>query len=180
MIDQLRDFINSSLEQSWRLPQIDSFLQTFFLEQLPSSTKLQSAFRIDTHASIISIFLKNRSTQLERVQHLIQNINRIFLLNESVQRIVLKSRQYRSLIDQLLEDGKCLTPDKLSNNTTKFAMVLQPESIKLPGFDIPVLNSSFRYLTGKQQEYITKIILNDFLQVNSSVEKSMTKICFLG
>lgn len=164
MIGQLNDILDVSLEQSWRLPRIDSFLQTFFLDHLPS------AFRIDTHASIISIFLKNRSTQFERVQHLVENINRIFLLNESAQRIILKYGQHRTLIDQLLQDGTCLTPDKLAKNAT---MDLQTESksIKIPGFDISILKSSFRYLTGKQQEYITKIILYDFLQVRLSTKR---------
>ncbi|CAF4947375.1 unnamed protein product, partial [Rotaria socialis] len=38
------------------------------------------------------------------------------------------------------------------------------KNIKLPGLSIHVLNCSFHYLTGKQQEHITKIILHDFLQ----------------
>ena len=142
------------MDKPWRLSQIDGFLQKFFFNELPST------FRIDTHSTIISIFLKNRSTQDERVRQLINKVNRQFLLNETVQRIIVRSERYRSLIDQLLEDEKCLTVEKLANN--------QPETknMKLPGFHISILSSSFRYFTGKQQEYLTKIILHDFLQVN--------------
>ncbi|CAF4677768.1 unnamed protein product, partial [Rotaria socialis] len=58
----------------------------------------------------------------------------------------------------------------LSNEATKLATNLKAETknIKLPGLSIHVLNCSFHYLTGKQQEHITKIILHDFLQKNIS------------
>jgi hypothetical protein len=168
MLNELNDSMNSYLAKSWRVPQIDSFINSFFMDYLPSSTKLQSVFQIDTHSSIISLFLKKRLTQFERVNQLINKIDKIFFLNEIVQRITLRSQQHRQLIDKLIEDDKCVTFEKLSNEETKLATNLQPKTknIKLPGLNINILNSSFHYLTGKQQEHITKIILHDFLQVN--------------
>jgi len=164
MLDELNDSMNSYLAKSWRVPQIDSFINSFFMDYLPSSTKLQSVFQIDTHSSIISLFLKKRLTQFERVNQLINKIDKIFFLNEIVQRIALRSQQHRQLIDKLIEDNKCVTFEKLSNEETNLRSKLK--NIKLPGLNINILNSSFHYLTGKQQEHITKIILHDFLQVN--------------
>ncbi|CAM4750560.1 unnamed protein product [Rotaria magnacalcarata] len=166
MLNELDDLLKCSFEKSWRLPQIESFVNSFFIDYLPSSTKLQSAFRIDEHSSIISIFLKNRSTQCERVNHLINKIDKIFLLNDIVQQIALRSQQHHLLIDKLIEEDKCVTLERLSNEETKLATSLKAETknIKLPGLSIHVLNCSFHYLTGKQQEHITKIILHDFLQ----------------
>ncbi|CAF3289844.1 unnamed protein product [Rotaria sp. Silwood2] len=166
MLDELNDSISSYLPKSWCLPQIDSFINSFFIDYLPSSTKLQTAFQIDTHNSIISVFLKKRSTQFERINQLINKIDKIFFINEIVQYIALRSQQHRQLIDKLIEDNKCVTFEKLSNEETKLATNLQSKTknIKLPGLSINILKCSFHYLTGKQQEHITKIILQDFLQ----------------
>ncbi|CAF4787876.1 unnamed protein product [Rotaria sp. Silwood1] len=166
MLDELNDSIRSYLPKSWRLPQIDSFINSFFIDYLPSSITLQTVFQIDTHSSIISLFLKKRSTQFERINQLITKIDKIFFINEIVQYIALRSQQHRQLIDELIEDNKCVTLEKLSNEETKFAINLQSQTknIILPGLNINILNCSFHYLTGKQQEHITKIILHDFLQ----------------
>ncbi|CAF4880269.1 unnamed protein product, partial [Rotaria sp. Silwood1] len=166
MLDELNDSIRSYLPKSWRLPQIDSFINSFFIDYLPSSIALQTVFQIDTHSSIISLFLKKRSTQFERINQLITKIDKIFFINEIVQYIALRSQQHRQLIDELIEDNKCVTLEKLSNEETKFAINLQSQTknIILPGLNINILNCSFHYLTGKQQEHITKIILHDFLQ----------------
>jgi hypothetical protein len=168
MLDELNNSLNFCLKKSGYLPQVDSFITSFFIDHLPSSTKLQSAFQIDTHSSIISMFLKNRSTQVERVNQLINKIDKNFFIDETIQRITLRSQQHRQLIDKLIEDDKSLTIDKLSNEETTLAKNLQSKTknIKLPGLHIPILNSSYYHLTGKQQEHITKIILHDFLQVN--------------
>ena len=134
------------MDKPWRSSQIDAFLQKFFRGELPST------FRIDSHSPLVSIFLKNRATQRERVGQLINKLNRLFLLDETIQRIIVRSKEYRSLIDQFLQDT-------------------QTEDTKIPGFHIPVLNSSSCYLTGKQQDYLTKTILHDFLQVNRLLEE---------
>ncbi|CAF3309553.1 unnamed protein product [Rotaria socialis] len=175
MLDELNDSLSSFTIKIWRLPQIDSFLNLFFTEHLCSSTKIQSSFDIDQHSSLISFFLKNKSTQLERINQLINNINKIFFVNTNVQRIALRSQQYRQFIDELIQDEKCLTIDKLLNETSDFRLIKNSETknLKLPGLNIEVLNSCYCLLTGKQQQTITKIILNDYLQDNdiSNVDK---------
>jgi len=173
MLDKLNDCINSTWAKPWHLPQIDSFINSLFIDYLPSSKKLQSTFQIDRHSLLISLFLKKRSTQLERVDQLVNKIDKIFFLNENVQRIILCSQQHRSLIDDLIQDDKCVTLEKLSNEQTQFVTNLQSETknIILPGLNINILNSYSHHLTGKQQEHITKIILHDFLQVDISIEK---------
>ncbi|CAF3902890.1 unnamed protein product [Rotaria sordida] len=166
MLDELNDSIDSYLQNSWRLSKIDSFINSFFIDYLPLSTKLQTVFQIDRHNSMISLYLKKRSTQFERINQLINKIDKIFFINEFVQHIALRSQQYQQLIDKLIEDNKCVTFEKLLNEETKLAINLQSKikNIKLPGLYINILNCSFHYLTGKQQKHITKIILHDFLQ----------------
>ncbi|CAF1192166.1 unnamed protein product [Rotaria sordida] len=166
MLDELNNSLNSYLDQAWRLPQIDSFINSFFTKSLSSSTKLQSSFKIDTHSSMISLYLKQKSTRFERVNQLINNIHRIFFINKNVQRIILHSQQYRQFIDELIQDDKCLTIDKLSNEECKLAAALHSgtKNVKLPALDIELLNCCLHLLTGKQQEHITNIILNDYLQ----------------
>lgn len=169
MLDTLNDAVNCSMQKSWLIPQMDSFINSFFVENLLSSIKLQSAFHLYQHSSMVSIFLKNRSTQFERINQLINRIDKVFFMNEIVQQILLRSQQHHALIDKLIEDDKCVTFDKLSDaETSRLArnLQIQTKNIIYPGFDINILNSSSHYLTGKQQEHITKIILNDFLQVN--------------
>ena len=173
-----------SFERKSKCPaEIDSFLNTFFTQSLPSSFKLQSAFQIDSHSALIAVFLKNRSTRLERVHYLINQLDQVFFLNEDVQRIAVRSRQQRSLIDQLIADQKSMTLEKLSNENSKFAAALYigTKNFKFPGLSLDVLSSSTGFLTGKQQEQITSIILNDYLQVNIRVIRETWKIyCFLG
>jgi len=173
MMNELNNYLSPSMLKFWRLPEIDLFLNEFFTKSLPSSTKLQSAFKIDTHSSMIFLYLKNNSTRFERVNQLINQIDKIFFIDKNVQRIVLRSQQYRSLIDQLIQDEKCVTLDKLSNEQSKFAATLNSttKNLKLPGLDIDLLNSYSQLLTGKQQQHITNIILNDYLQVNILIRK---------
>ena len=171
MIDQIDTLLSSYITKAWRLPQIDSFLNSFFTESLPSSTKLQSSFKIDTHSSIIEIFLKNKSTRFDRVKQLIE-IDQVFFIDENVQRSILVSQQHRQLIDQLIQDDKCVTLDKLTTEQSKLMAVLNSEkkNIKLPGLDINLLSYCSFLLTGKQQEHITRIILNDYLQVRTLIK----------
>jgi hypothetical protein len=167
MVNELNNHLDCQIIDAWRLPEIDSFLKSFFTESLPSSTKLQSSFKIDTNLTLISFFLKTKSTKFERVNYLINKLDRLFFLNEDVQRIALRSQQYRQLIDQLIQDDKCFIVDKLTNEQSKFASNLNSttQNLKLPGLNINLLSSSSQLLTGKQQEHITNIILNDYLQV---------------
>ena len=167
LVEELCDCL-SSFERKSKCPaEIDSFLTTFFTQSLPSSFKLQSAFQIDLHFLLIKLFLKNRSTRLERVDYLINQLDKVFFLNTDVQRIALYSEQQRAFIDQLIADQKSITLDKISNEASRFTSVLKSETknIKFPGFHLNVLCSCARYLTGKQQEQITSLILNDFLRV---------------
>jgi len=154
-------------ESSKCLPEIDSFLNEFFTKSLPSSSKLQSSFQIDKHSVIILEYLKNKSTRFERVNQLINQIDKIFFIDEKVQRIVLRSQQHRKFIDQLIEDDKCVTLDKLSNEQSKFTVNLtsQTKNTKFPGLNINLLAHLSQLLTGKQQQHITNIILDDYLQV---------------
>ncbi|UJR08041.1 hypothetical protein I4U23_012318 [Adineta vaga] len=161
MLNDLTEMLRYYLGKSRYIPAIDLFIESFFLNHLPLSTKLQSAFCIDAHSLLISSFLKNRSTKVERVKQLIEKFDTFFFLDKTVQRIALYSQQYRQIIDQLIEDDKCLTFDKLSNNQTNF--LFKTNKLKYPGLDIHILNSAFCYLTGNQQGHISKIILHEFL-----------------
>jgi hypothetical protein len=167
LITELKNFLTSTSKRTGCWPEIDSFLNEFFTKSLPSSTKLQSSFQIDTHSAIILYYLKNKSTRFERVNQLINQIDKIFFIDEHVQRIALRSQQHRKLIDQLIEDDKSVTLDKLSNEQSKFAANLtsQTKNTKFPGLNIDLLTHFSRLLTGKQQKHITNIILDDYLQV---------------
>jgi hypothetical protein len=169
MLDELDNALESNLTNAWHLPEIDSFINSFFVESLPSSTKLQSAFKLDQHSTILSFFLKSKSTQFERVNYLIKKLDQTFFLNQNVQRIALRSQQHRQLIDQLIQDDKSFTLEKLSNQQSNFATNLNSttKNLKFPGLDIDLLNNSSQLLTGKQQQHITNIILNDYLQVRT-------------
>ena len=167
MLVELEKQIDLCVYRKWHSPQMDSFINSFFTNYLPSSSELLSAFQIDKYSSLISLFLRNCSTKYERVNYLINSLDKVFFLNADVQRIALYSQQHRQLINQLIEDDTSLTVNKLSNKDSKLTIPLQlrRKIIRLPGLHIEVLNSSYRQLTGKQQEHITKIILYDYLQV---------------
>ncbi|CAF4130372.1 unnamed protein product [Rotaria sordida] len=166
MLDELSNSLESYIDEAWHLPQIDSFINTFFTQSLLSSTKLQSSFQIDEHSSMISFYLKNKSTRFERVNQLINKIDKIFFIDTNVQRIALHSQKYKQLIDELIQDNKCLTIDKLTNEQCKLSTVLssKTKNLKLPGLYINILSSCYYLLTGKQQQHITHIILNDYLR----------------
>jgi hypothetical protein len=169
MLNELNGLLSSYNDKKSKcLPEIDLFLNEFFTKSLPSSTKLQSAFEIDKNPSILRLFLKNKSTRLERVNYLINQIDKLFFIDKNIQRIALHSQQHRSFIDQLIQENKSWTLDKISNEKSLFFVCLnsRTKNMKLPGLDIDLLNNSSQYLTGKQQEHITNIILNDYLQVN--------------
>jgi hypothetical protein len=182
ILDQINNSFNSFFSKPWLLKEIDSFLNSFFTDYLPSSSKLQSTFQIDTHSQMISLFLKKHSTQFERVNQLIKKIDKTFFINENVQRIALDSQEHRQLIDQLIKDDKCFTLDKLENEESKLAIVLtsQTKNIKYPGLNLNVLLTNSLYqLTGKQQEHITNIILNDYLQVIHFIQIEKTSFFLL-
>ncbi|CAF4450917.1 unnamed protein product, partial [Adineta steineri] len=93
-------------------------------------------------------------------------LDQIFFSNTDVQQIAIRSQQHRQLIDQLIQDEKCFTFDKLSNEQSKFSTILTSpkKNMKEPGLNTDTLSSLSHLLTGKQQEHITNIILNDYLQ----------------
>ncbi|CAF1535427.1 unnamed protein product, partial [Adineta ricciae] len=163
--DSIQSTLDSVIEKSWLMPQIDAFVNKFFTETLPSSAQLQSAFRINSYNSIVDFYLKNPSTRSERVNQLLK-LDTLFFLEKSVQQNILRSQQHRQMIDQLIEDEKCITSEKLSNSESKFTDTndRRDKDVKLPGFEISLLSSCSHLLTGQQQERITNIILNDFLQ----------------
>jgi hypothetical protein len=146
-VTEINNLLMKYFDDGWRLPQIDLFLHSFFFEHLRCSTKLQSAFDIDEHSFLISLFLKPRSTRLERVYRLLNEMNQIFFLHIDVQRIVLYSQQYRKFIDQILEDEKCVNAEKLSKEQSNLC-----SNKKIPGFNITTLNNCYYQLTEKQQE----------------------------
>ncbi|CAF4467932.1 unnamed protein product [Rotaria sp. Silwood2] len=166
MLDELSNSLDSYIDEAWHLPQMDLFINTFFTQSLSSSTKLQSTFQIDEHSSMISFYLKNKSTRFERVNQLINQIDKIFFIDPNVQRIALHSQKYQQLIDELVQDNKCLTLDKLTNEQCKLSTILSAttKNLKLPGLYINILSSCYYLLTGKQQQHITHIILNDYLR----------------
>ena len=164
LVTEINNFLMKCFHNAWRLPEIDSFLHSFFFEHLPGSTKLQSAFDIDEHSFLISLLLEQRSTRLDRVHRLINEIDLIFFLHTDVQRAVLHSRQDRSLIDRLLKDEKCVNADRLTKEDSSFS-----SNKKIPGFEIRILNHCYHQLTGQQQEHIANIILNDHLSVKFNI-----------
>lgn len=167
MLNQLDYILTSIIEKSWSFPQIDSFLHLFFTEYLNSSKNIELSFNINEYSSMISLFLKNKLKKFERINYLINIFDKRFFIDENVQRIMLQSQQYKDFIDQLIEDNKCVTLEKLSNEINKIHLIstFQSDHVKFPGLNVNLLNYCFRLLTGKQQEHITKIILNDYLQV---------------
>ncbi|CAF3530382.1 unnamed protein product [Rotaria sordida] len=150
ILDELNNSLNSPIVKAWRLPQIDSFINSFFTKSLCSSTKLQSSFKSNIHSSIISFYLKQKSTRFERVNQLINNIHRIFFIDQYIQRIVLRSQQYRQFIDHLIQD-KSLTVDKLSNEECKLAVALTPEAKNLKQFG---LNNMSDFRTSVNNHFI--------------------------
>jgi hypothetical protein len=172
-VTEINNFLMKCFHNVWGLPQIDLFLQSFFFEHLRYSSKLQSGFDIDEHSFLISLFLKPRSTRLERVHRLLNEIDQIFFLHIDVQRTILHSHQYRQFIDKLLEDEKCINAVKLSTGQSNLS-----SNKKLAGFDITILNNCYHQLTGQQQEQITRIILNDHLQVINLILINKTIIFF--
>ncbi|CAF3787569.1 unnamed protein product [Rotaria sordida] len=162
LITEINNLLLKHFDNVWRLTQIDSFLYSFFFEHLRYSTQLQSAFDINEHSFLISLLLKPKSTRLERIHQLLNDIDQIFFFHIDVQRIILYSQQYRQFIDKLLEDEKCIDVNKLSNKQINLNSTIQNK--KLPGFNINILIKYYYQLTGQQQERITNIILNDYLQ----------------
>lgn len=165
-INELASHTAKFLGQSRTPPELDSFLDTFFRETLPSSTKLQSVFHITDHQPLINSYLKNRSTRLERVNYLLTKLDRLFLINNDVQRIAVRSQQYRELIDRLIQDEKVVTAENFIGENTRFTANenLDRTDIRLPGLEFKILNVYSQYLTSKQQEHIRKIILSDYFQ----------------
>ncbi|CAF1164464.1 unnamed protein product [Adineta ricciae] len=161
-LDDLTDLLRCYLIKPRYIPKLDLFIQSLFLDHLPSSIKLQSMFSIDTHSFLTSLFLVNPSTKEQRVHQLIDKFDQMFFLDRNVQRIALCSREkrFRQIIDDLITDEKCLTFDKVAKSNLFF----NTDQLKFPGLDIEILNSSFCYLTGKQQGHILNIILHDFIQ----------------
>ncbi|CAF4030110.1 unnamed protein product, partial [Adineta steineri] len=166
MLTELNTSLESYLDKAWRLPQIDIFINKFFTKTLPSSSTLQSAFSLDRRATLISFYLKNRSTRFERVNYLINKLDKLFFFNPDVQKIAIRSQQHRQLIDQLIQDDKCVTSEKILKEQTKQGLNVKriPKTLKLPGLHLDTLWSLSFLLTGKQQEHIAKIILNDYFQ----------------
>jgi hypothetical protein len=167
LVTEVNNLLMKCFHDASCLRQIDSFVHSFFFEHLCLSAKLQSAFNIDEHSFLISLLLKPRTTRLERVHRLLNEIDQIFFLHIDVQRTVLRSPQCRPFIDKLLEDEKCVDINKLSPEQSNLTSNIQDK--KIPGFNINILNNCHYQLTGQQQEYITKIIRNDYLQVKNSI-----------
>ena len=161
------DRVLSSYQNQNKIPKdLDSFLEEFFRKSLLSLKK----FQLEDHSTILQLFLQNRSTRFERVHFLINQINQIFFMDQNIQRIALHSQQHRSLLNRLFEDDQIVTTDKFSNEEKSFPIEINSstENVKLPGLYLDVLNTSVRFLTGKQQEHITKIIIDDFIPVTIS------------
>lgn len=102
--------------ESWSIPKIDAFLNSFLTTHLISSKDILESLNQQDIETFVSLYLKAKSTQLERAQFLIEQMDKRLILNSDVQRIILRTPKYRSLIDQLLQDDKILTVDKLLND----------------------------------------------------------------
>ena len=152
---------------SWREPKINTFLVSFFFDHLRTSKTLQAKFKIDEESSLIRKFLKQKSTQVARAQRLIDEIGPIFLLNDKIQQIIVKSGHHRELIDRLLESEQVVTGNQLASEGDTLLLILDArvKMMPIPGLNIATLQTCLTNLTGKQQKHIVNIILNSYLQV---------------
>ncbi|CAF0890845.1 unnamed protein product [Adineta steineri] len=166
MLTELNTSLKTCLDKAWRLPQIDIFINRFFTKTLPSSSTLQSVFPFGLKSTLVSYYIKNRATRFERVNYLINKLDKLFFLNPDVQKIAVRSQQHRQFIDQLIQDDKCVTAVKILKTQLKQGLSLKliPKKLKLPGLHHDILWSLSYLLTGKQQEHIIKIILEDYFQ----------------
>ena len=166
-INQIDQILTPFTDQRKISSEIDLFVQNFFQTSLLSSKKIQQAFRLEEHSTLIKLFLKNPSTRFERVNFLINRINPIFFIDPSIQRIAIRSQQHRPLIDRLIQDDKILTIEKFSDEQNPSSIIIQSQTdnLQLPGLHFNVFSTSIEYLTGKEQEHITNIIINDFIPV---------------
>ncbi|CAF4051216.1 unnamed protein product [Adineta steineri] len=166
MLTELNTSLKTCLDKAWRLPQIDIFINRFFTKTLPSSPTLQSVFPFGLKSTLVSYYIKNRATRFERVNYLINKLDKLFFLNPDVQKIAVRSQQHRQFIDQLIQDDKCVTAVKILKTQLKQGLNLKliPKKLKLPGLHHDILWSLSYLLTGKQQEHIIKIILDDYFQ----------------
>lgn len=163
----------SSYTNKKKIPQeLDVFLNKFFREDLLSLKR----FPLEDGSILVQLFLQNRSTRFERVDFLMNQINRIFFFDENVQRILLHSEQHRSFLDQLLEQNKLITTDQFSNeqNSVQIETNSSMDDRKLPGLSLNVLSTSLRFCTGKEQEYLTNLLIEHFIPVNSSTNNFLS------
>ncbi|CAF1219378.1 unnamed protein product [Adineta steineri] len=138
MITELNISLKECLDKAWCLPQIDMFINRLFTKTLPSSPTLQSVFPLGINATLISYYIKNRSTRFERVNYLINKLDQIFFINYDVNKIAVRSQQHRQLIDQLIQDDKCVTAEKILKQQTKQGLIDKEISnhVKLATFRI--------------------------------------------
>lgn len=147
---------------------IDTYLEAFFFDELPKSTKLQTEFKIDQYSELIKTLLNRKSTRLSRAQRLVNEISELFLIDNYVQEVLVRSGQHRALIDRLVQRNKTITVEDLTNEENPVTTRIAPsiKDFKMPGLSLETLNTSINQLTDNQQVHVTKILLDDYLIVS--------------
>lgn len=161
----------SHLPFPWMIPEIESFLESFFFEYLRNSTDNKNIFDFNSAEHILKIFLRRGATRFSRLKRLVELYGNALLLNKFIQTLILLSGEHRSFIDALLESNKAITLRSLIDENSPF--LPDPPSWrfnldgKFPGLYLDVLSIGFRKLTGNQQKKIAQIILDDYIRVKT-------------
>ena len=166
-LSRLSIWLNTSLHEAWRLPQIDAFLHAFFCTDLRTSKKVQLSFQLNEHLPLLLLFLKARSSRCERLGQLIDQVDSGLFFVGALQRMLVHCQTHRQWLDTLLADDTCVTMDKVTREESLLSHAFDEtiKNKKSPGLDLDVLLSSSSQLTGRQQEHVVKIILYDYLRV---------------
>lgn len=167
-LNEFEYILTSAFHKSWHPSEIDTYLVSFFFDHLAKSSKLQAAFRIQERQNLIRMLLEERSTRLSYAQRLVREIHEIFLFDAQTQHCIVRSKHDRSLIDRLVRNEKLITVADMTPEQNSLYIASSPllENIKMPGLLIEILVCNVNQLTGKEQEHITHIILNDYLMVS--------------
>ena len=166
-LSQLNIWLNSSLHEAWRLPQIDAFLHSLFHIDLRTSKKIQLSFQLNEHLPLLLLFLKARSSRCERLGQLMDQIDEGLFFVGDLQRMIVRCQSHRQWIDALLANDTCVTMDQVNEEKRLLSHAFDEtiKNKKSPGLDLDVLLSSSSQLTGQQQKHVVKIILDDYLRV---------------
>ncbi|CAF0896335.1 unnamed protein product [Didymodactylos carnosus] len=180
LIDQLKDPLEKMMNKNaysdiesliscmfiepWSVQFVDEFLERLFFTHLANKESMLTMFSIDTNASLIEIFLKDKNKRSERVIRLLE-LDIAYIYDSCVQKCLMLSKNTH-YINFFIQDEKCLTLDKLKQlNGGKETKLMRFNDKKLPGFTtIDNLLLYANCLTHEQQLKVTNMLHNDYLE----------------